>query len=61
MPDVLGLKTHVDKMGDDAVKLFIGQVPREWGENELRETFEKYGEIAHMKIITDRESGRPKG
>ena len=45
----------------NAVKLFIGQVPKEWGEKELRETFGKYGEIAFMKVITDRESGQPKG
>ena len=53
--------TDLTMADGNAVKLFIGQVPKEWGEKELRETFGKYGEIAFMKVITDRESGQPKG
>lgn len=42
-------------------KLFIGGLS--WGTTteQLRENFEKYGEIQDAKVITDRESGRSRG
>lgn len=42
-------------------KLFVGGL--NWGttEQELREAFAKFGEIAEVAIITDRESGRSRG
>ncbi len=42
-------------------KLFVGGLS--WGtkEDDLQGAFAKFGEITHVKIITDRETGRSRG
>jgi len=45
----------------DSIKLFIGQVPREWSETELRSLFEPYGEIHSLNLLVDKSSGQHKG
>ena len=41
--------------------LYVGGLSYETTEDELRQLFEQYGEVASAKIITDRETGRSKG
>lgn len=43
------------------MKLFVGSLPFSLEENELRNQFEKYGDVSSAKIITDKFSGRSKG
>lgn len=43
------------------MKLFIGSLPYEMSEEELRELFEAHGEVLSVKIIIDRDTGRSKG
>ena len=43
------------------MKIYIGNLPHEVTEAELRQEFEAYGEVKSVNIITDRYSGRPKG
>jgi len=42
-------------------KLFVGNLPFTVGEPELEEVFSQYGELASVKLITDRETGRSRG
>ena len=44
-----------------AKKIYVGNLPYTVGEDELREVFEKIGEIASVKVITDSATGRSKG
>ena len=44
-----------------AKKLFVGNLPYSATEEELRELFAQYGEVQSVKLITDRETGRPRG
>jgi RNA recognition motif-containing protein len=44
-----------------AKKLYVGNLAYNVSEDDLRETFEKAGEIESVKIITDRDTGRSKG
>ena len=43
------------------MKIYIGNLSFETTEDQLRQAFEGFGEISTVNIITDRDSGRPKG
>ena len=43
------------------MNIYIGNLSFETSEEELRNAFKTYGEISTVNIITDRDSGRPKG
>jgi len=44
-----------------AKKLYVGGLPYNTTEDELKTTFSEVGEVESAVIITDRESGRSKG
>ena len=43
------------------MNIFVGGLPFKVDEKELREIFEKYGELTSVKLIVDKQSGRSKG
>lgn len=43
------------------MNIFVGSLPFNVEEADLREYFEEYGEVSSVKIITDKFSGRSKG
>jgi RNA recognition motif-containing protein len=43
------------------MKIYIGNLPSEVTEQELREEFAAFGEVTSVNIIKDRYSGRPRG
>ncbi len=43
------------------MNIYIGNMSFETTEDQLRQAFQGYGEVSTVKIITDRESGQPKG
>lgn len=42
-------------------KLYIGNLPFSSTEDELRTVFERHGRVESVNVITDRDSGRPRG
>ncbi len=42
-------------------KLYVGNLSFDTGEEELHELFATQGEVVSAKVITDRETGRPRG
>ena len=42
-------------------KLYVGNIPFTTTEDELRAAFEQHGSVASVNVITDRETGRPRG
>lgn len=42
-------------------KLFIGGLSWNTSESRLRETFERFGNLDDIRIITDRDTGRSRG
>ena len=43
------------------MNIYVGNLSYDLTTDELREAFEKYGEVSSVNIITDRDSGRSKG
>ena len=43
------------------MNLYVGNLSYQLSENELRQAFEEYGEVTSVRMITDRETGRPRG
>ena len=44
-----------------AKKLYVGNLSYGTSQEAVRELFEQVGEVAEVNLITDRDSGRPKG
>ena len=42
-------------------KLYVGNLPFSTTETELRQAFEKHGQVESVAVIMDRETGRPRG
>ena len=42
-------------------KLFVGNLPFSATEDELRDLFGPYGEVQEVRIMTDRDTGKPRG
>ncbi len=43
------------------MKLYVGNLSYNAGENDLRELFSAYGTVDSVAVITDRDTGRSKG
>jgi len=43
------------------MKIYVGQLPYNVNESELKELFSKFGELESVNLIMDRYSGRSKG
>lgn len=43
------------------MKIYVGNLNHETTEPQLREHFEKFGEVSSLDIVTDKDSGKPKG
>ena len=41
--------------------IYVGNLPWKTTEEEIKELFNKFGEVLSVKIIKDRETGRPRG
>ncbi|CAK8697344.1 unnamed protein product [Clavelina lepadiformis] len=52
---------HDDQPDPDAIKMFIGQIPKTWGEVEVRKLLEVYGPIYQLNILRDKGSVISKG
>ena len=42
-------------------KLYVGNIPFTATEADLRDLFGRHGTVSSVKVITDRETGRPRG
>ena len=51
----------LDQPDGDAIKMFVGQIPRSMDENDLRKMFEEYGSVYQINVLRDKLSGQSKG
>ncbi|XP_038667801.1 CUGBP Elav-like family member 2 isoform X15 [Scyliorhinus canicula] len=54
-----GAIDHSDQPDPDAIKMFVGQIPRSWSEKELKELFEPYGTVYQINVLRDRSQNPP--
>lgn len=54
-----GSLDHPDQPDMDAIKMFVGQIPRSWSEEQLRELFEPYGAVYEINVLRDRSQNPP--
>ncbi|XP_031424967.1 CUGBP Elav-like family member 1 isoform X17 [Clupea harengus] len=54
-----GTLDHPDQPDIDAIKMFVGQIPRSWSEEQLRELFEPYGAVYEINVLRDRSQNPP--
>uniref|UniRef100_A0AC35TI23 CUGBP Elav-like family member 2 n=1 Tax=Rhabditophanes sp. KR3021 TaxID=114890 RepID=A0AC35TI23_9BILA len=45
----------------DHIKMFVGQVPKEWNETECKCVFEEFGEIYQINVLRDKASQQSRG
>lgn len=45
----------------NTMKIYVGNLSYKTTEDTIREQFERFGDVSEVVIITDRETGRPKG
>jgi len=43
------------------MNIYVGNMSFDTTEDQLREAFAGFGEVSSVRVITDRDSGRPKG
>jgi RNA recognition motif-containing protein len=44
-----------------STKIYVGNLPFKATEEDLRELFAQYGSVESVRLITDRDTGRPRG
>lgn len=43
------------------MKIYVGNLPFTATDDEVREMFEEYGDVESVSLVTDRETGKPRG
>lgn len=42
-------------------RIYVGNLPFSASDDEVRKLFAEFGEVADVHLVTDRETGRPRG
>jgi RNA recognition motif-containing protein len=53
--------THFSGHGEAGVKIYVGNLSYETTESDLNELFGSHGDVNEVALITDRDTGRPRG
>ncbi|XP_077530348.1 CUGBP Elav-like family member 1 isoform X13 [Haemaphysalis longicornis] len=50
-----------DQPDPDAIKMFVGQIPRSWDEGDLKKMFEDFGPVYQINVLRDKATGTSRG
>nr|XP_037272481.1 CUGBP Elav-like family member 2 isoform X6 [Rhipicephalus microplus]XP_037272482.1 CUGBP Elav-like family member 2 isoform X6 [Rhipicephalus microplus]XP_037272483.1 CUGBP Elav-like family member 2 isoform X6 [Rhipicephalus microplus] len=50
-----------DQPDPDAIKMFVGQIPRSWDETDLKKMFEDFGPVYQINVLRDKATGTSRG
>jgi len=50
-----------DMPDPDAIKMFVGQIPKTWNENDVRMYFEQFGPIYMVNVLRDKVTKQSRG
>ncbi|KAL0104225.1 hypothetical protein PUN28_017145 [Cardiocondyla obscurior] len=59
--DCIMNNNSVEQPDPDNIKMFVGQVPHDMDENDLRTMFEEYGRVHQINILRDKITGSHRG
>lgn len=45
----------------DAIKMFVGQIPKSWTENDVRIHFQEFGQIFLVNVLRDKITKQSRG
>lgn len=45
----------------DSIKMFVGQIPRDWSETDCRNLFLEFGDIYSLNVLRDKTTGSSRG
>ena len=45
----------------DSLKMFVGQIPKAYEEDKLREMFSEFGPVYELNVLRDKKTGESKG
>jgi len=51
----------LDQPDPDAIKMFVGQIPRSMDEEKLRVMFEEFGKVHQINVLRDKVTSQSKG
>lgn len=57
----ISLGTHFSGLGDPNMKIYVGNLSFETTESQINDLFAEHGEVNDVSLLTDRETGRPRG
>lgn len=50
-----------DQPDPDNIKMFVGQIPKSWDEEQLRKMFEQYGRVHTLNVLRDKVTSVSRG
>jgi len=55
------IKSNLINMGDGDISVYVGSLSYNASEDDLRDAFDKYGNVTNVKVVCDRETGKSRG
>lgn len=61
LPRTMNSPVGKEQPDPDAIKMFVGQIPRSWDEGDLKKMFEDFGPVYQINVLRDKATGTSRG